>query len=110
LSVRQHLVNLRVSLPITLTSGVSISYVYMVKISQPKSTQPELPGLRKLRESYGLGLRELSRRAGIDKGQLSKVERGLETPSWGLMTRLARGLDMPLHSLLLHAAQEPGDD
>jgi transcriptional regulator with XRE-family HTH domain len=48
--------------------------------------------LRSLREARGLGLREAAVRAGISKGHLSCIERGLRHPSVGVVARLLRAL------------------
>ncbi len=49
---------------------------------------------RSHRESLGLGLREAARRAELDPGYLSRIERGLRKPSLTTMVRLAAVLGM----------------
>jgi transcriptional regulator with XRE-family HTH domain len=49
--------------------------------------------VRALRQSRGLGLRELSRRVGITASMLSQIERGNANPSVGTLFRLAAALE-----------------
>jgi transcriptional regulator with XRE-family HTH domain len=55
------------------------------------------PPLREVRRAQGLGLREVARRANIDPGHLSRVERGKESLSLEALARLAGVLK--LHDL-----------
>ena len=50
--------------------------------------------LRALREAQGMGIKELARRAQVDVGYLSKIERGLVTPSLGTLLRLLTALGL----------------
>ena len=52
------------------------------------------PPLRTVREAHGLGLRQVAEEAGIDPGQLSRVERGQAFLSVGALHRLARVLGL----------------
>ncbi len=53
------------------------------------STARQTSPLRTVREAQGLGLRETARRASLDPGQLSRVERGLQGLSVDSLARLA---------------------
>jgi transcriptional regulator with XRE-family HTH domain len=58
-------------------------------------TIPEAPTrLRRARLDQGLGLRELARIIGKDPAYLSRVERGLSTPSPKVLLRLSRALGL----------------
>lgn len=59
------------------------------------------PPLRGAREARGMGLRELERRTGIDRGHLSKIERGLVVPSVPTLRRIAAALGLREMSRLL---------
>lgn len=52
------------------------------------------PDWRAIREAQGYGLRELARETGIDPGHLSRIERGLITPSLPVLQRLGRALGL----------------
>ena len=67
------------------------------------------PPLRDVRISRGLGLREVARAAKIDPGHLSRIERGEAQPSYEVLLRLARVLEIsPLVKLLApYAKGEP---
>lgn len=56
--------------------------------------QRPTPPLRAIREARGLTLTEAARRAGIDPGHLSRVERGKAGLSLDALARLARVLDL----------------
>lgn len=64
-----------------------------------------LPPLRGAREARGIGLRELERLTGIDRGYLSKIERGLKRPSLATLKRITVALGLKEMSRLL----EPWD-
>lgn len=49
---------------------------------------------RAIREAQGYGLRHTAREARIDPAHLSRIERGLATPSLDVLKRLARALGM----------------
>ncbi len=52
--------------------------------------------VRALREGSGLTLDELSRRSGVSRAMLSKVERGEKSPTIGIASRIARSLSTTL--------------
>lgn len=45
--------------------------------------------LRALREARGLSLAQLAELAGLDKGQLSRVERGIQAPTTRVLARIS---------------------
>lgn len=61
-----------------------------------KTAEPKFSGerLRTARETQGRGLRAVAREAGVDPGQLSRIERSLERPSTRTLLRLARVLNL----------------
>jgi transcriptional regulator with XRE-family HTH domain len=62
---------------------------------------PDVPPLRGVRISRGLSLRDVARRAEIDPGHLSRVERGERQLSIEALGRLARVLGLAELSKLL---------
>src|SRR5207302_6460316 len=44
--------------------------------------------IREVRKSHGLSQRALARRAGTSQGQISKIERGVISPSFATLERL----------------------
>src|SRR2546421_341246 len=50
--------------------------------------------LRAVRIARGEGLREVARRAGIDAGALSRIERGLREPRTSTLRRIFRALEL----------------
>ena len=56
--------------------------------------------LTKLRKAHGLSMRELGRRAGCTHAFIGRVERGQSRPSYLLLHRLARVLEVPDSALL----------
>lgn len=64
--------------------------------------------VRWLRESRGLGLRQLARRASLSASYLSRLENGrVSPPSGGAIARLARALDTDGDALLVAAGRLP---
>lgn len=53
-----------------------------------------IPPFRAVRKAQGIGLRELSRRSGVDAAHLSRVERGEAGLSVETLGRVARALDL----------------
>ena len=64
--------------------------------------------LKAVREARGLGLRDVAERASVDKGQLSKVERGQSGLSVESLARVAGvlGLDELERLLKPHLSRE----
>lgn len=58
------------------------------------STAVQTPPLRTVREARGMSLREVARLAEVDPGQLSRVERGLESLSLSSLRRVAHVLGL----------------
>jgi transcriptional regulator with XRE-family HTH domain len=56
-------------------------------------------GVREFRKAAGLGIVELSRRARLSPGMLSKIENGAISPSLATLRSLARALQVPVTSL-----------
>ncbi|MFR9805194.1 helix-turn-helix domain-containing protein [Pseudonocardia sp. RS010] len=68
--------------------------------ASPKSHESDLGRrLRQLRSARGLSVRELARRAGCSASLVSQVERGLTTPSAGVVYSLANELGISLDLL-----------
>lgn len=51
--------------------------------------EPLFPLLRKLRLAAGLSQRDLARRAGTSQPAIARYERGVATPAWETLQRLA---------------------
>ena len=65
--------------------------------------------MRITRIERGHSLSGLGRKLGIDKAQLSRVERGIEGLSPGKMRKLATELDLPMDRLAPDLAQMKAD-
>ncbi|HZC60076.1 MAG TPA: XRE family transcriptional regulator [Streptosporangiaceae bacterium] len=69
------------------------------------------PRLREVREERGLAVRELARRIGCSASLISQVERGISSPSAGMLYALATELQASLDYLFdAMPAQGPGDE
>ena len=62
--------------------------------------------VRAARKAKGWTLSELSANVNLDKGYLSKIERGLKAPSVSTVLNLARALDVPVAQLFGEALDE----
>lgn len=62
--------------------------------------------VRELRQQHGWSVAELAGRAGISKAMLSKIENAQTSCSLGTLAALAKGLDVPVTSLLRGAETE----
>ena len=62
--------------------------------------------VRAARKARGWTLAELSTAVGLDKGYLSKVERGLKAPSVSTVLNLARVLEAPVAQLFGEAVDD----
>jgi transcriptional regulator with XRE-family HTH domain len=56
--------------------------------------------VKNLREERGIKQKHLARKAGISREALSRIERGITTPSTKTLIELARVLDIPIAKLL----------
>ncbi len=56
--------------------------------------------IRELRTAYGLTQEKLAFEAGVDKGHLSRLERGLQSPTVKTLTKIAARLGVPLSELM----------
>lgn len=56
--------------------------------------------LRSLREQGGLKQEELAGKAGVDRGTVSRIENGEQSPRLETLERIARGLGRPVDDLL----------
>ena len=54
----------------------------------------------RLREQRGWNLAELSRKAGVSRHQLAKIEEGSVNPSLGVLLRIATAFTLPLSDLV----------
>lgn len=59
--------------------------------------------LRREREARNWSLADLAERSGVSKAAVSKIERGLVSPTAGVLVRLATAFDLTLAGLLLKA-------
>lgn len=63
--------------------------------------------LMRLRRARGLSVEELAARAGVAKGNLSEIERGLRDPRYTTLVALAGALGVPLVQMLASPADAP---
>ncbi|GAA4705451.1 helix-turn-helix domain-containing protein [Streptomyces youssoufiensis] len=56
--------------------------------------KPNGAAIRAIREAKGHGLRDLERRTGLDRGYLSRLERGNRGASLSTLLLIARALDI----------------
>src|SRR5215207_4579429 len=62
-----------------------------------QTQQPDIGGLvQKHRDAAGLTQHELARRAGLNQGTLSAIERNRRSPTFGTLCRLLDVLDLQL--------------
>jgi len=70
----------------------------------PTRDVPEPPrvgsALQQLRQSQGLSLDDLSRKAGVSKSMLSQIERNQANPTVAVVWRLSNALGVPLSDLI----------
>jgi len=52
--------------------------------------------LRRLRVAHGVSQKRLAAHAGIARGYLTRIERGLENPTLAMLDRLANALAIPM--------------
>lgn len=65
--------------------------------------------IKQIRTSKNISLRELSKRSGVSHPYLSQLENGkTNNPSIEVLTKIAKGLNVPLYELQIKAGQIPG--
>jgi transcriptional regulator with XRE-family HTH domain len=64
--------------------------------------------VRDLRHGAGLSQRALARRAGTSQPAIARYERGLSTPGWGTLQRLAAACGRHL-TVSVETVPDPGD-
>ena len=57
--------------------------------------------IQSLRDSRGLSQEVLSGLANLDRTHYSKIERGLRAPTIDTLFKIAAGLDMPPHEIIM---------
>ncbi|AZL10298.1 helix-turn-helix domain-containing protein [Brevibacterium aurantiacum] len=65
--------------------------------------------IRRLRESAGMTLTDLSRVAGVSQGLLSQIERGRGNPAYLTLLKIARAFDVPV-GRFFDSGEEPADN
>lgn len=70
----------------------------IMKIVKLKNDQPEFNHrlIEVAREQRGLGQKELAEKIGIDQGNISRIERGMQVPMKETMEKIAKALDYKL--------------
>lgn len=64
--------------------------------------RPHGTAIRDIRNGQNLGLRKLAERTGLNRGYLSRIERGLiRTPASGTLQRIADGLKVPVDAITI---------
>ncbi|MEU8316668.1 MULTISPECIES: helix-turn-helix domain-containing protein [Actinomycetes] len=67
--------------------------------------KPNGTAIRALRKARNAGLRKLSRETGLDRGYLSRLERGLAGARAGTVERIAAALEVPT-AAITHEEQQ----
>ncbi len=84
-----------------VASSSGISHNEQMSKEDPADTAGVGPRLRELREEKDLGLREVAKKAGVNHGYLSQLERGdVAQPAPAILQKLARGYDVPFPVLM----------
>ena len=68
-------------------------------VKKREELQPELQVMRIMADARSyrdLTQKELSKRSGIDQSEISRIESGTRNPSFRLLNRLAKAMDMDL--------------
>jgi len=63
--------------------------------------------LREVREAKGLSQSDVEDRSGLPRSQLSKIENGHSTPSFRVLERWTKALDVELYQLFALAQDQP---
>ncbi|MFS4103850.1 helix-turn-helix domain-containing protein [Streptomyces sp. PD-S100-1] len=64
--------------------------------------RPHGTAIRDIRNGQNLGLRALAERAGIDRGHLSRIERGeVRNPASATLHRIAAALKVPVDAITI---------
>lgn len=56
--------------------------------------------IKNIRKKLDLSKTQLSKKASIDRGYLSRVEKGQENPTLGYIIKISKGLKIPLSNLI----------
>lgn len=56
--------------------------------------------IKKIREEVNLSKTQLSKKAGIDRGYLSRIEKGQRNPTLGYIIKISKGLKIPLSNFV----------
>ena len=79
----------------------------------PTATEPSVEYMgaliRRLRESAGMTLTDLSRVAGVSQGLLSQIERGRGNPAYLTLLKIAKAFDVPV-GRFFDSGGEPADN
>ncbi|QNQ89208.1 cupin domain-containing protein [Corynebacterium poyangense] len=70
--------------------------------SEPLEAEAEKligPKIKEIRKNRRMSLRDLGKIAGVSAGHISQIERGLASPSVGLLYKLAEVLDIPIDAI-----------
>lgn len=58
--------------------------------------------LRQIRKKANLSVEELSKQAGISESYIYQLERGDKKPSYNIMTKISKILEMPVQELFFN--------
>jgi transcriptional regulator with XRE-family HTH domain len=83
--------------------------VNVARLVNMPGTRPLPDLLRELREQRGRSLRGTARDLGVDAGYLSRIERGHQSPSPGMLEKAASYYEVPAEELTLASGALPAD-
>lgn len=82
--------------PFKLPAGLAVVRTVPAKPVRSESASQIGAQVRALRIASGASGGELARRSGVSHSLLSRIERGLVSPSVAMLARIASGLDVPI--------------